>query len=222
MKPQSVTLLFISLLFIAAGALPGAAPVQGKVQARPASSSADKVVYLTFDDGPSVWTARMLAVLARYNARATFFVIGRQVPAYTDLIRQAAQGGSTFANHTYNHPSLHGISRSTFRREIQDTEAALGPYATRCLRPPYGAMDANTRAYAQELGYRVILWDIDPRDWARPGTEAIATHVLARIGPGKVVLLHDGGGDRAQTLGALERILRRLHAQGYRFEPICR
>jgi peptidoglycan/xylan/chitin deacetylase (PgdA/CDA1 family) len=221
MKPQSVTLLFISLLFIAAGVLPGAAPVQGKAQARPASSSADKVVYLTFDDGPSVWTARIFAVLARYNARATFFVIGRQTPAYTGLIREAARAGSTFANHTYNHPSLKGISRATFRREIQATADALGPYAVPCLRPPYGAMDANTRAYAHELGYRIVLWDIDPRDWARPGAEAIATHVLERIKPGKVVLLHDGGGDRAQTLAALELILQRLQAQGYRFEPVC-
>ena len=221
MKPRSITLLCISLLCIAAVLLPVKAPAHVIARAPHASRNADKVVYLTFDDGPSAWTARILAMLARYDARATFFVIGRQAPAYTTLIRDAARAGSTFANHTYNHPSLKGISRATFRREILATAEALGPYAALCLRPPYGAMDVNTRTYAAELGYRIVLWDIDPRDWARPGAEAIATHVLEHIRPGKVVLLHDGGGDRAQTLAALEVILRRLQAEDYRFEPVC-
>ena len=181
------------------------------------------MVYLTFDDGPSgSYTPQVLAVLRRYNARATFFAIGQQVPAYSGLIREVAGAGSTFGNHTYNHIRLTGISRETFRREIWATEAVLGPYATRCLRPPSRALDASTRAYAEELGYRIVMWDIDPRDWRRPGAEAIAGNVLQRIGPGKIVLLHDGGGNRAQTVAALEIILSTLSAQGYRFEPVCR
>jgi peptidoglycan/xylan/chitin deacetylase (PgdA/CDA1 family) len=180
------------------------------------------VVYLTFDDGPfGGWTQQILTVLARYNARATFFVIGRQVPAFSGLIQGAAAAGHTFANHTYNHATLVGISRDTFQREVLSTEAVLGPYATKCLRPPGGAMDAAAHAYAAELGYRTLLWDIDPRDWQRPGAAAIADHVLRNTGSGSVVLLHDGGGDRSQTVAALDTILRTLTARGYRFEPIC-
>lgn len=188
----------------------------------PVPPGGDNVVYLTFDDGPfGSWTQQILQLLARYNARATFFVIGRQVPAFSHVLDEAARAGSTFANHTYNHATLAGISREAFRQEVLQTEAVLGPYATRCLRPPGGATDANTYAFAQELGYRIVLWDIDPKDWARPGADVIAARVLQNIAPGKVVLLHDGGGERSQTVAALETILATLSAQGYRFEPVC-
>jgi peptidoglycan-N-acetylglucosamine deacetylase len=189
----------------------------------PPVPGADKVVYLTFDDGPfPIWTRQILDVLARHNAKATFFVIGRQVPAFYDLIREASQNGMTFANHTYNHPSLAGISRDAFRREVLATSEVLGPYERKCLRPPYAHMDANTHIFAQELGYHIALWDIDPYDWQRPGAGVIAARVLQQISPGKVVLLHDGGGERSQTVAALEIILRTLSAEGYRFEPLCR
>lgn len=188
----------------------------------PVSPPGDKVVYLTFDDGPfSVWTEQILAVLARYNARATFFVIGRQVPAYANVIRDAAAMGHTFGNHTYNHARLAGLSRENFTREVLATEQALGPYATKCLRPPEGVIDATAQAYASELGYRVVLWDVDPLDWLRPGAGVIADRVLYNAAPGRVILLHDGGGDRSQTVAALDMILSNLSAQGYRFEPVC-
>jgi len=186
-------------------------------------SDGDKVVYLTFDDGPfPIWTRQILDLLAQYNARATFFVIGRQVPAYGDLIREGISMGSTFANHTYNHVALAGVSREQFQREVLATAEALGPYESRCLRPPYAVIDDNARAYAAELGYRVVLWEIDPYDWQRPGAAVIAARVLENIAPGKIVLLHDGGGERSQTVAALETILSSLTAQGYRFEPVCR
>lgn len=194
------------------------APVPAPVAPQPGG----KVVYLTFDDGPfGVWTQQILAVLARYNARATFFVIGRQVPAFSDLVHKAGAMGHTFGNHTYNHATLSGIGRDNFTREVLATEHVLGPQATRCLRPPGGTMDAAAKAYAAQLGYRVVMWNIDPRDWERPGAGAIADRVLQRVGPGSIVLLHDGGGDRSQTVAALDTILSVLSAQGYRFEPVC-
>jgi peptidoglycan/xylan/chitin deacetylase (PgdA/CDA1 family) len=148
-------------------------------------------------------------------------VIGRQVPAFSGLIHEAAASGHTFANHTYNHATLAGAGREYFTHEVLATEQVLGPLAARCLRPPGGAMDAAAYTYAAELGYRVVLWDIDPRDWQLPGAGAIADHVLQRVGPGSTVLLHDGGGNRSQTVAALDTILSVLSAQGYRFEPVC-
>ncbi len=180
------------------------------------------VVYLTFDDGPSLpWTAQVLDVLQRYNAAATFFVIGRQVPGKDDLLNRIVSQGSTIANHTYHHSSLAGISRAQFQHEVLATEHALGSYATPCLRPPYGATDANTYAFAQELGYRIVLWDIDPYDWQNPGVDAIVSRVVQGVHPGSIVLMHDGGGYRAQSIAALETILATLTPQGYRFEALC-
>jgi peptidoglycan/xylan/chitin deacetylase (PgdA/CDA1 family) len=88
------------------------------------------------------------------------------------------------------------------------------------LRPPYGATDANTRQYAADAGYAVVLWDIDPQDWRRPGAKVIADHVVREAYPGAIVLMHDGGGDRAQSVAALETILRELSQKGYVFRNV--
>ena len=105
--------------------------------------------------------------------------------------------------------------------ELQQTADILGSGAAPCLRPPYGATDAFTQAYAAELGYDVIMWNIDTLDWNRPGIEPIASTVMGHIYPGAIVLMHDGGGDRTQTVAALQNILRGLSSQGYVFEPLC-
>lgn len=193
------------------------------VAAPPPSGAVGRVVHLTFDDGPTdpQWTPQVLEVLARYNARATFFVLGQLVQRFPDLIQAEAAAGHAVANHTYDHHTLDGICREAFFQEIQDTEAALGDWGTKCLRPPYGAIDAYTRAYAAELGYSIIMWDIDTRDWQRPGADVIASNVVAEVFPGAVVLFHDGGGDRSQTVAALEVILKTLSEQGYVFEVVC-
>ena len=128
----------------------------------------------------------------------------------------------TIANHTYDHHTLDGIGREAFFEEVRNAEAALGDLGTRCLRPPYGATDAFTRAYAAELGYELVLWDIDTEDWRRPGADVIASAVLSRVFPRAVVLFHDGGGDRSQTVEALETVLETLGEQGYTFEVVCR
>ena len=188
----------------------------------PPSGSARPVVHLTFDDGPQPqWTPQILAVLARYHARATFFVLGQQAQRYPGLIQAIVSGGHTVANHTFSHASLRGIGRDLFVSEVQRTQVVLRGIGTACLRPPYGAIDGAGRGYAAELGYRIVLWDVDPRDWTRPGSALIAAHVLQRVRPGSIVLLHDGGGSRAQTVAALDTILRQLTARGYSFAPVC-
>lgn len=181
------------------------------------------LIYLTFDDGPDpTYTPQVLDLLARYGARATFFVIGRSAAAHPELIQRIAAEGHTLGNHTYNHPSLAGMGREQVLAELGRTQEALGGLGAACMRPPYGAEDQFTATYAAELGLSVVRWGIDPQDWARPGAATIAAHVLARAHPGAIVLFHDGGGDRSQTVAALEPILSGLSAQGYQFEPYCR
>ena len=187
------------------------------------------VVYLTFDDGPSVYTPRFLDLLTRYHARGTFFVIGGSAKLHPDLVRAAATTGNYIGNHTYTHISLQNVTHEQFISESELTRKTLLSEAkdlftldgdVRYLRPPYGATDSHTRGYAAELGYQIVMWDIDPMDWRRPGTDAIASHILRNAHPGAIVLMHDGGGDRSQTVEALELVLRELTARGFKFYTI--
>ena len=181
------------------------------------------VVYLTFDDGPHVeYTPQVLDVLARHGARATFFVVGRLVQAYPDLIGRIAAEGHTLANHTWNHEDLAGLSRPAFDDTVSRTQAALGDLATPCLRPPYGSVDAFTREWAAAHGLRLMTWDASPQDWRRPPATEIADYIVQWARPGAVILLHDGGGDRSRTVQGLDIALERLAGSGLRFEPVCR
>ncbi|MDE0170217.1 MAG: polysaccharide deacetylase family protein [bacterium] len=179
-------------------------------------------VYLTFDDGPDPRnTPHILDILARYNARATFFVVGRLVAGYPDLFQRIVSEGHTVANHTWNHENLAKLSRAEFDRTIGRTEEILGEYATPCLRPPYGATGRHTRAWAAEHGLEVHMWSVSANDWEGLDAEAIADRILTRITDGSVVLMHDGGGNRAQTVRGLEIILEELALHRLRYEPLC-
>jgi peptidoglycan/xylan/chitin deacetylase (PgdA/CDA1 family)/heat shock protein HslJ len=188
-----------------------------------AAPGVENVVYLTFDDGPTDphWTPQVLEVLARHDAKATFFVLGQLAKRYPELIQTQVDAGHSVANHTFDHRTLDGIGREAFFKELEDTEAALGGLGSKCVRPPYGATDAYTRAYAAELGYALVMWNIDTEDWRRPGVDAIVSGVLTDVYPGAILLMHDGGGDRAQTVQALDTILEALGQQGYVFEVVC-
>ena len=188
------------------------------------------ILYLTFDDGPSPYTSQVLDLLAEFNAKATFFVIGEQAQARPDLIRAAAAAGHYIANHTLDHADLSTLGYEGFFREVEQTRqillAAAGDLFTidrdvHYLRPPYGATDAFTRQYAADLGYAVVLWTVDPQDWRRLGAAQIAAHIIAHAGPGSIVLMHDGGGDRSQTVAALRTVLETFSAQGYSFRTIA-
>lgn len=188
------------------------------------------VVYLTFDDGPNgAFTSQVLDLLAQYDARATFFVIGQQAAGGVDILRRMASEGSYIGNHTWNHIWLDKVSKEEFVDQVQRTRnellAVAGDLFTLdgdvlYVRPSYGAMNAEDRQWMAELGYTSVLWDIDPQDWRRPGVETIANHVISHVFPGAIVLMHDGGGERTQSVAALEIILRELSGQGYRFYNI--
>ena len=181
------------------------------------------VAYLTFDDGPhEEYTPQVLDVLARHGAKATFFVVGRLARAYPDLIQRIAAEGHTLANHTWRHEDLATLSRPMFDETVGRTQAILGDLATPCLRPPYGSLDAHTRGWAAAHGLSILTWDGSPEDWRRPPATEIADYIVKWASSGIVILLHDGGGDRSNTVQGLDMALERLADQGLRYEPVCR
>ncbi|MFE6866707.1 polysaccharide deacetylase family protein [Kitasatospora sp. NPDC057692] len=212
---------------LAVGTLVAAATAVVALPAVPAQAAAAKVVYLTFDDGPSPrYTPQVLALLSQYGVRATFFEIGRNVAANPAVTRQVAAQGHSVQNHSWSHPDLRNVSKSAFQYQVTATDerirAETGTTPT-CLRPPYGGVNGTVRSAAAGLGKSIQLWSVDPQDWARPGRAAIERRVLNAVKPGSVVLLHDGGGDRGQTVAALPAILRTLKSRGYTFALLpCR
>lgn len=177
------------------------------------------MLHLTFDDGPDpTWTPQVLSVLAKHNAHATFFVLGRAAGAHPGLVADERAAGHSVGNHTTTHPDLTKLSVADITSQWQRTANVIG--GTPCARPPYGAVNATVRRVTTGLGYRVQLWDIDTRDWSRPGADVITQRIVDGARPGAVVLLHDGGNDRSQTVAALDAALTRLDAAGWRYEAI--
>lgn len=182
-----------------------------------------KVVYLTFDDGPDPrYTPAILSTLARYKAGATFFMIGRSAKAHPALVRQVRAQGHTIGNHTFSHPWLTKKSAATVAAELRSTDAVLG--RTTCMRPPGGFVNGTVRSVAAGQHKKVIMWGVDTSDWSRPGTGRIVNSVMRGSKAGTIVLMHDGGGPRTQTVSALSTVLGQLSRKGYRFEPLpmCR
>jgi peptidoglycan-N-acetylglucosamine deacetylase len=192
-----------------------ATPIGTPSLATTPARSDGKVVYLTFDDGPDPrWTPEVLELLARYDAKATFFMLGRNAVSNPALVARVRAEGHAIGNHSVSHKYLPGLSSTRMRNEI------TGGVGSRCFRPPYGATNTRVRNAVRAAGMRQVLWDVDPRDWSRPGSTAIAGRVLSQVYNGRVVLMHDGGGDRSQTVTALDRILRTLTARGFSFRSI--
>lgn len=181
-------------------------------------------IALTFDDGPNpAWTPQVLDLLDRYDAKATFFVVGYLAERHPDLVAEIARRGHTVANHSYSHPQLPTLSDDAIRDQLRVTDdaiAAAGVARPTCLRPPYGATNARVESVAAGAGLRTVLWTVDPEDWRRPGADALRARV-ARAGSGDIVGMHDGGGDRSHTVAALPGILEDLRARGLRSVSLC-
>lgn len=190
----------------------------------PATNAAGKpVVYVTIDDGPDpTWTPQVLALLAQYDATATFFVIGEEAARFPAVLKSVRDAGHAIGNHTYTHPWLTHLPPSGVRAELAKTDAVIG--TTTCMRPPGGFVDARVEAIAAAAGKTVELWKLDTRDWAHPGVPAIVSAATKGVHAGSVILLHDGGGPRAQSVAALKQILPILTARGFALEalPACR
>ncbi len=185
-----------------------------------------KVAALTFDDGPSpTATPKILNILAAHHARATFFVLGQAARQYPEIVRQEARAGMEIGNHTYAHINLKLHSKEQDAEDLKHTQKLVGKIIGRApdlMRPPYGAYDASVITVAHQLKLKVVLWSWteDSKDWTNPGVSSIVSRVVNHIQPGDIVLFHDGGGNRDQTVAALPLILNDLTAMGYRLVTV--
>ncbi|TAD79077.1 MAG: polysaccharide deacetylase family protein [Oscillatoriales cyanobacterium] len=182
--------------------------------------SNEKAVALTFDDGPMpVYTEQILDILKRENVKATFFVIGRMFQSNPKIGQRVAQEGHLLANHTWTHP-YHRHSPAAAASEIDRTTNIVTQYTgqvPRFYRPPGGVLNNGLDRYAQSKGYTTTLWGADTGDWRRPAPSVIVSRVMNNVHPGSIVLMHDGGGKRDNTVAALPVMIAQLKAQGYRF-----
>ncbi|MGW1933335.1 bifunctional polysaccharide deacetylase/glycosyltransferase family 2 protein [Streptomyces sp. NPDC001919] len=206
---------------------------RGEKNERPASYRIpDHTVVLSFDDGPSPeWTPKILDVLAAHDIRADFFVTGAMTTRHPELIRQIVAGGHEIGVHSFTHPDLAYQSEARISWELAQTQLALAGVAgvhSALFRPPYSS-DASALddwnypviKYVGSHGYLTAFIDRDTHDWKRPGVDAIVKAAMPRKpGEGELILLHDAGGDRAETLAALEQIIVKLKGEGYRFATI--
>lgn len=175
------------------------------------------VVALTFDDGPSEYTPRFLQVLREKHVPATFFEIGEEMSRYPAAMRQILRAGDEIGNHTMHHIEFPGYGEIAPATTLAEAITHFRP----CLfRPPGGAVDSAVIGAAGEDGLRTITWDVDPADWSTPGTEAIYSRVVDAARPGSIILMHDGGGPRDETLAALPRIIDTLRSRGYGFATV--
>ncbi|WP_317444085.1 bifunctional polysaccharide deacetylase/glycosyltransferase family 2 protein [Streptomyces collinus] len=199
------------------------APHTARVRAR--------TIALTFDDGPDpTWTPRILDVLRRNHVHATFFVVGTQVVAHPELVRRIVADGHEIGIHTFTHPDLARLApwqRSLELRETQLAVAGAAGVTTTLLRPPYSSendalddADWSVLKQADAAGYVTVLSTQDAEDWQRPGTDRIVANATPHGHGGQVLLMHDAGGDRSQTVAALTSLVPRLKAQGFRFATV--
>lgn len=178
-----------------------------------------KVVALTFDDGPSKYTWEIIKILTKEKIPATFFIVGQQAKKRPDMIYFLKRYKFDLANHTQTHNGLTKLSFASAKDEIEKTAQFLkqNGLKPKWFRPPGGRYNDNILEIVNYLEMRTALWTIDSRDWKKPGAEKIANRVLSQIRPGSVILLHDGGGNRSQTVEALKIIIKKLFKAGYGF-----
>ncbi|MFT4613702.1 MAG: peptidoglycan/xylan/chitin deacetylase (PgdA/CDA1 family) [Bacteroidia bacterium] len=193
----------------------------------------EKVIALTYDDGPNPpHTQAMLEVLARHNIKATFFLKGRNVDAFPELVSLIAAAGHEIGNHSYYHVPMTSFSRAKMKAEAQRVNAQLEEIlgvAPQLFRPPYGAQGPGLKLALDELQMTSILANAMGLDWEITDGQVIAEKVLADVGPGSIILLHDGHGEpdepndqegRAGTVAATELIITQLQEEGYRFATV--
>ncbi|MFJ7074127.1 polysaccharide deacetylase family protein [Streptomyces sp. NPDC098781] len=182
-------------------------------------SGRGRTMVLTFDDGPDArYTPHILDTLREYDVRAMFFVCGEMVAENKDLVARMAEEGHVVGNHTWSHPLLTGLSRARIRKEMERTSDIIEEsYGERpaWFRAPYGAWNRAAFQIGAELGMDPLAWTVDTLDWTTPGTGTIVDRVEDGAAPGVVVLSHDAGGDRTQSVHALRAYLPQLLDSGY-------
>ncbi len=188
----------------------------------PAARDAGRVVLLTFDDGPDGrWTPQVLDILRAKDVKAVFCVVGVQVARYPELLRRTLAEGHTLCNHSESHDMRMNLKTAPYvTAEIEGTSnriRAITGVSPRFYRGPGGGLSPFIISEAHRLGMRVLSWNVDPGDYRKPGAEHIRNRIVLNMTGGGVALLHDGGGDRSQTVAQLPGLIDRLRADGYSF-----
>lgn len=179
-------------------------------------------IALTFDDGPKEkLTPELLDLLAKHHIKATFFVVGQMVAEHPEILARAAREGHEIGNHSWSHPNFLKMSDEGVRRQLRQTDdaikEAIGKRPT-LMRPPYGNLSPRQQKWVHdEFGYRIILWDVDPLDWKRPGPAVVCRRIVAETRPGSIVLSHD---IHAGTIAAMPDTLDQLEAKGFKFVTV--
>ena len=184
----------------------------------------EKVIALTFDDGPhKKYTIEILDLLERYGAKGTFFIVGEQAEKNPEIVLRMYEEGHELANHTYTHPHSRNVSKIMKEiKQTNDTIYSITGYTPTLFRPVEGLYTDAMIEEVVKSGFKVVMWSWhqDTVDWKNPGVNNIVNTVLKGTKEGDVILFHDGGGNRAQTVKALEKILPKLQNQGYQFVTI--
>jgi len=185
----------------------------------------EAVVGLTFDDGPHPeFTPRLLEILEKHHARATFFLVGESAKKYPELVEKIAKAGHAIGNHSWDHPSFPLISSRSRRWQLRACEEAIAPYGQKLFRPPFGDQTIAARIDAFLYGYKVIAWNVVGVDWLDHDADVIVNRILSQITPGSIILLHDAlylsrqanYASREATLKAVDLLLEG-HQKKYRF-----
>jgi len=221
---------FIATLAFATGK---ESPTQSSEKREPPVAMEDSITFssvhvdepyiaLTFDDGPSATlTPKLLDLLAAHHIKATFFVIGENVAEHPEIVARAAREGHEIGNHSWSHPNLAKMSDDNVRSQLRRTDDAIrGATGNRptLLRPPYGSITAREKRWIHdEFGYRIILWDVDPNDWKRPGPAVVRNRILKETHRGSIVLSHD---IHPGTIEAMASTLDGLEAKGFKLVPV--
>lgn len=183
--------------------------------------NSDKVVALTFDDGPwPAQTEQILNILKAERVKATFFVVGKQAYRYPRAMRRIVNEGHLVGNHTQGHQILDEVGPSAVRQQISEGQVAIQKTTgvrARWFRPPGGHLSAAVGAETARHGLALAMWSVDPQDWRQPDGRVLGPELVRTVKPGSIVLLHDGGGTRAGTVWALPGVIRELKRQGYTF-----
>ncbi len=209
---RSFTARMLSLVFVS---------VLVVVSCQPSFAEQEKLIALTFDDGPHrTMTDDILEVLARYDVKATFFVIGRNALEYPDVLRRVAAAGHEIGNHTHTHPKLREQNAESFAEELTEAEKAIGEtigISPTLFRPPEGFLEGVIETVAKEHGYRTVLWSVDTLDWTDAPATDIERRIMQGVKDGGIILCHDYIVGKGHTAEALNRVIPRLLEEGYRF-----
>jgi peptidoglycan/xylan/chitin deacetylase (PgdA/CDA1 family) len=185
-----------------------------------------KLVALTFDDGPGPYTSAVIDTLQRLAVPGTFFIVGRELTDFgAATVQRQASLGLPLGDHTQDHANLSQLAPAGQRAEIARASRAMMTYGAprpRLFRPPYGAYDQATFTLLRRMRMLTVLWSVDSEDYLKPGVARIVQNVVGSVTPGAIVLMHDAGGDRSETIAALPLIVRALRRRGYGFTTVPR